>query len=120
MGLPWHVCVGLRGRHCRSRDLGLPEQREYTTNVITGILVLGGLYSFVQLLLEPRRIFNRKILPRLAKALRPFHPTKEELASYLERFKRASFKIGKKVKPEVLWDAIQNVDRESSGAFQAP
>jgi hypothetical protein len=97
-----------------------PEQRDYTTNVITGILVLGGLYSFVQLLLEPRRIFARKILPRLAKALRPLNPTKEELASYLERFKRAGFKIGKKVKPDAMWDAIQQAGREASGALQGP
>ena len=95
----------------------LPEQRDSIMGIFFGILVIGGLYSFVQLLLEPGRIFSRKIIPGLAKALAPLKPTKEELASCIERFKRSGFKIGKKTKLDVLWKAIQPPDPAS---FVAP
>jgi hypothetical protein len=97
-----------------------PEERERITTAAMGIMVLGGLYSFVQLLLEPRRIFARRILPGLAKALRPLHPTKDELAGCLERFNRAGFKIGRKTKLDVLWNAVQQADREPGSALQGP
>lgn len=91
-----------------------PEHREKIGFAALAILVAGGLYSFVQMLLEPNRAFARKILPGLAKSLRPLRPTQDELAACLERFKRAGFKIGKKMKPEVLWNAIQHEGPQAS------
>lgn len=84
-----------------------PGSRDLLTGTVGIIAVLGGLYSFVQLVLEPGRMFWREIFPHLVTALRPLKPTQEELASILDRFKRSGFKIGKKVKAERLWNAIQ-------------
>lgn len=84
-----------------------PEARSTLSAVVGYILLTGGLVSVVLMIFEPGRIFRCKMLPSLAKALRPLKPTQDEIADALARFKRSGYKLGKKLKPEVLWNEIQ-------------
>lgn len=84
-----------------------PEARSTLSAVVGYILLTGGLVSVVLMIFEPGRIFRRKMLPSLAKALRPLRPTRDEITDALARFKRSGYKLGKKLKPEVLWNEIQ-------------
>lgn len=93
-----------------------PEEREKVLTVFTILLIGGGIVSLILLVLEPGRIFSRKIVPNLVAALKPLKPTKEELAACLDRFKRSGFKLGKKIKAERLWKAIH----PDPAAFVAP
>lgn len=60
------------------------------------------LYTMVQLHLAPGRYVRGKMIPILAKALRPLEPSKEELADCLSRCKTAGMKVGGHVKLDTL------------------
>jgi hypothetical protein len=69
------------------------------------VILIGGFYSIIQMVLDPGRV-SREILSALASSLKPFAPSREEVVAYLDRLKRAGFKLGKKIKPDVLMTAI--------------
>ena len=84
----------------------LPEQRAQILWIAAGILVVGGIYSIIQLALEPGRLFREKLVPSFADALKRLKPHKEEVAYCLDKMKGLGFKLGKKLDTETLWNAI--------------
>jgi hypothetical protein len=53
------------------------------------------------------RGIRQRIMPNLARALRPLRPTKEELQMILTRCRNAGLRSGKKVKLHSLWNALE-------------
>lgn len=72
-------------------------------------ILIGTIYSVIQMALDPGRA-SREILAALALSLKPFAPSREEVVNYLDRLKRAGFKLGKKIKPDALMAAISTHD----------
>jgi len=85
----------------------LPEQREHVIAAAVGIFLIGAAYSLFEMLREPKRLFDRTVIPQLAGALRLLKPSKEEVAYCLEKMKRLDFKLGGKTNPEALWASIE-------------
>jgi len=76
--------------------------------MVTGVIVLVGLiYTVIQIALAPRRFLSRKIIPNLVRSLKPLNPSKQELVTCLDKFKTSGYRIGKKVSAEKLWQALQ-------------
>jgi hypothetical protein len=84
----------------------LPEQRGQVLSIAAVILAVGGIYSIIQLILEPGRLFREKLVPSLADALKRLKPHKEEIAYCVHKMKGLGFKLGKKLDTETLWNAI--------------
>lgn len=53
------------------------------------------------------RGMKRRIMPSLARALKPLQPRKEELQGILKRCREAGLRAGKKVKLNPLWTLLQ-------------
>ena|SRR5258708_7684593 len=70
-------------------------------------VVIGTIYTFVQMHLGPGRHFRAKILPSLVKSLRPLEPTRDELAGCIERCKTLGLKIGKVAKLDDVWTRLE-------------
>lgn len=93
-----------------------PEQRRMIGPVALGILAVGGLYSIIQIVREPRRLFRERLVPAFADSLRRLKPHKEEVAFCLDKLKALEFKLAGKLDVETLWQAIadeRHVGRES-------
>jgi hypothetical protein len=78
----------------------------------TGWAIGGGIIAFVLvwagiLIHAEGRGMKQRIMPCLARALKPLHPTKEELQNILARCRNAGLRSGKKVKLDSLWRALQ-------------
>jgi uncharacterized membrane protein len=71
-----------------------------------GIVTFLGVWAGI-LIHNELRGMKRRIMPSLARALRPLRPTKEELQSILARCRAARLCAGKKVKLDSLWTALQ-------------
>lgn len=72
------------------------------------VFAVGLVYTLVQLALGPGRYNRREIIPKMARALKPLDPTKDELARCLDGLKAGGFQIGKKLRIEALWAALQS------------
>jgi hypothetical protein len=70
-------------------------------------VVIGTVYTFVQMHLGPGRFYRAKILPLLVKALKPLQPTKEDLAECIERSRTLGLRIGKVAKVDELWARLE-------------
>lgn len=85
----------------------IPKRMENTFFGVMGVaLVIGAIYTFVQTNLAPRRYLNSKIIPLLAKALRPLRPTRDEITETLARCKQSGRIIARRVKLDRLWREI--------------
>ena len=71
------------------------------------VVVIGTIYTFVQMHLGTGRFFRSKILPTLVKALKPLEPTREDLADCVGRCKTLGMKIGKVAKVEEVWTRLE-------------
>ncbi len=98
------LCVGLGWAASNLTD---STHQDYAMLAVFTIAVFGGLASLILLATEPRRSFARKILPNFAAMLRPLRPSREEIADLLARLKQARLKLGKRLKPERLWKALE-------------
>lgn len=76
------------------------------------VFVIGVIYSITQMILDPGRV-SREILSSLALRLKPFDPSRDEIVAYLERLKRAGFKLGRKIKPDTLMLEISSAHAAS-------
>jgi len=81
--------------------------------VAVAMLVIGTLYTFVQLHFAPGRFVQRKIAPVLIAALRPLQPTQEELQEILLRCKTVDMRIAKQFKADRLWLELQRTPDEA-------
>ena len=72
--------------------------------VFAAVLVLYALWSFAT---SKRRYMKRRVVPLLAQALAPLEPTQAELAEVLDALEADGHKIGEKVKPEWVLEAIR-------------
>ncbi len=82
------------------------DKRAMVFPALGAIALVGGLISFILMLLEPGRIMKREILPALAAALHPVKASEEELETVLTRLRQSGFLIGKKVKLTRLMAAM--------------
>ncbi len=71
------------------------------------LVAIGTIYTFVQMHLGPGRYFRAKILPSLVKSLKPLQPTRDDLASCIERCKTLGLKIGKVAKVDEVWAQLE-------------
>ena len=71
------------------------------------VFVVGLIFTWIQLAREPGRFIRRRIASKLARALRPLNPTREELTACLAKLKAAGFRIGKKLPADTLWKMLQ-------------
>ncbi|MGC4013271.1 MAG: hypothetical protein QM755_01965 [Luteolibacter sp.] len=81
------------------------EETVYLTALAVG--AIGAFLSLVLMALAPRRTVETEIIPQLAAGLRPLRPSQEEVAACLKKLDISGLKIGKKVKLEKLWQALQ-------------
>ena len=70
-------------------------------------VVLGTIYTFIQMHLGPGRHFRAKILPPLVKSLKPLEPTRDDIAGCIERCKTLGLKIGKVAKVDEIWGRLE-------------
>ena len=84
------------------------------------VFVVGLVYTFIQLALGPGRFLRRVILPRLSTALKPLNPTKEEIASCLDQLRGGGLRIGRKLRVESVWAALQKADSSKTTAMTEP
>lgn len=66
-------------------------------------VLLAFAYTVIQLGLGPRRHLQAKVVPRLARAMKPLRPTQAELAAGLDKCRAARMKIGHELTVEELW-----------------
>jgi hypothetical protein len=71
------------------------------------VVVIGIIYTFIQMHLGPGRFFRAKVLPSLVKSLKPLQPTREDLADCFERCKTLGLKIGKVAKIDEVWSRLE-------------
>ncbi len=67
-----------------------------------------------QFMTAGRRFMRRQIIPVLAKALRPLHPTETEIRSILDGMKQQKHKMGAKLKINDLIEHLQGINGVSS------
>ncbi|MBA4387324.1 MAG: hypothetical protein C0404_05040 [Verrucomicrobia bacterium] len=84
-----------------------PPAHDWVSLMTGWVLVVGSAYTFVQLCLGPGRYLRKKVIPDLARALKPLNPSRDELEECLAALRDAKLKIGTKVKPQQLWFALQ-------------
>ncbi|MEA3211547.1 MAG: hypothetical protein QOE70_4604 [Chthoniobacter sp.] len=70
------------------------------------LIVLGIIYTLAQLVMINRRYHRRIILPKLARALRPLQPDREELEAIISRCRERKMQIGKKTSIGDLWQCL--------------
>ena len=71
------------------------------------LVVMGTVYTFVQIHLAPKRFVKVKIAPVLAQALEPLQPTQAEIEDCVKRCASLGLKIGSSVKPGDIWAELQ-------------
>lgn len=88
--------------------LSLPKGQGQDLTATAAILLLLAASFFVlaQLALVPRRRMRTRLLPRLARGLRPFHPLEAELEALLAKCKAAGMFIAGKVTPRRLMEEL--------------
>ena len=79
------------------------EQAAIATAILAGA---GFLYAFIQIGLSARRFHRRIILKKVARALGPLQPTREELQAALETCRQQKLIIGKWTTLEKLWPKL--------------
>ncbi len=80
-----------------------------TENAIVAALVVGGILGVFTLILIARdggRYTKRKILPILARALRPIRPREEEIEQVLSLLRENDLKIGRMLTTQQIVDAM--------------
>jgi len=85
------------------------QKREAALVILYGGFLAGLFLSVLLMILQPRRTFRRRILPAMARALVPLHPSRSELEEVVERMRKSGFKVGKKTRPETLLLEISRV-----------
>jgi hypothetical protein len=70
-------------------------------------VVIGTVYTFIQMHLGPGRFYRAKLLPPLVKALKPLAPTREDVAECVARCKTLGLKIGKVAKLDEIWSRLE-------------
>jgi hypothetical protein len=70
-------------------------------------VVIGTIYTFVQMHLGPGRFFRAKILPSLVRALKPLRPTRDDVAECVQHCKTLGLKIGKVAKVDEVWARLE-------------
>ena len=73
------------------------------------LLILGTIYTLIQLALVPGRDLRNRIVPKLAQGLRPLQPTRDELSTMLDKCKTAGLLLGRKVKLDRLQAELDKV-----------
>ncbi len=91
-----------------------PSQHETFFSVALLGFPSGIILSAILMIRQPGRSFRKKIVPAMARALRPLDPSMEELTEALGVVKSAGLKVGKKTRLKVLWNAILR----PSGAYE--
>lgn len=82
---------------------------------------IGFIYSMIQLGLTPSRYIKRQVAPKIAQALKPLEPEKNELISALKRLEQSGYKIGKKLKISTLQEQLERANQsEVSTPFARP
>jgi hypothetical protein len=76
-------------------------------------LLMGGLFTLVQHALGTKRRVRTEFIPALARALQPLKPSHEELQKCLLPFRADRWRLGKEIKPDQLWNAV---DRDKLAA----
>jgi hypothetical protein len=71
------------------------------------LITLGWAYTIIQYFFIDYRYMRRQFIPRLATALRPLQPSREEISDALARCKQSKMIIGRKIDATKLWQAIQ-------------
>ncbi len=70
-------------------------------------VVVGTIYTFIQMHLGPGRFFRAKLQPSLVKSLKPLQPTREDLVDCFGRCKTLGLKIGKVAKVDEVWSRLE-------------
>jgi len=70
-------------------------------------VVIGTIYTFVQMHLGPGRWFKAKLLLPLVKCLKPLQPSREDLADCLARCRTLGLKIGKVARLDQIWSRLE-------------
>lgn len=70
-------------------------------------VVMGCIYTLIQMHLGTGRFYRAKILPPLVKALKPLEPTKDDLADCIGRCQSMGLRIGKVAKTEEIWLGLE-------------
>jgi len=64
----------------------------------------------IPLIAGERRYIRQSVLPMLAHTLRPLKPTERELAAALDRLSRAGLKVGRGIKLEQIFSALDEIE----------
>ena len=71
-------------------------------------ILIGGLFTLVQHALGTKRRVRTEFIPALAHALHPLKPSQEELQRCLSTFQADRWRLGKEIRPDQLWNAVEN------------
>lgn len=82
-------------------------------NVYLGLLAVGAVVTGTLMILGKTRYVRRKVVPVMARCLRPLHPTREELQYCLDLFLVAGIKVGTRVPVEPLLREIEKAPASS-------
>ncbi len=75
--------------------------------LIPFVLTLGCFTCLIQYARIPGKFVKQRAIPAMVRSLKPLNPSKGELNSILGKLRRSGDKIGKKVKIDHLWNALQ-------------
>jgi hypothetical protein len=70
-------------------------------------ILVGGLFTLVQHALGTKRRVRTEFIPALAQALHPLKPSQEELQKCLSTFQADRWRLGKEIRPDQLWNAVE-------------
>jgi hypothetical protein len=91
--------VGLFALVFATHDNGIKDRLLLAVLMVFG---LGTAVTLALLYLRPHRYVRTKVLPFLAKSLKPLQPTTQELTDCLERCARQRLQIGRRFKPQQI------------------
>jgi hypothetical protein len=103
------------GRFVPSHPIGGAK----TIYILAGIVMIGVVYTFWQIYGDTQRFATSSILPKLARALQPLHPTSEELKALHARFLKRKFTLARCLTAEKIERAILDGDEEARNESEA-
>ena len=83
---------------------------KYAEQSLLTFIAFSVLFLGWQFMTAGRRFMRRQIIPLLAKAIRPLHPTEAEMRSILNEMRKQKHKIGSKLKLNELIEYLKNIN----------
>jgi hypothetical protein len=108
LGLAWGAWAGWTTLYPDSRFTALS-----ILYALFAIVCMGFIYTLYLILTDTRRYVRTELLPKLARALRPFKPTPVEINNLLERFRKRKFTLARNLTAGQIEEAIRRLDEAS-------